>query len=264
TCIDLFTRMINVVPKGVTLSDDEIEPWDYKVGEARLSVAKNTDKLLMSTTLRLLNPKDNPKRQVKLVWVDKRGGCSERSCSVLATKFTPITGSTLFSKGFGKTAIQYSFSVNNIDPAKSIGKFWFEIDEKDGHKTTTVNNDDGKGYVIPQDDVLFDVTRSTLFSNADNTNFTSEIVIAVKDNLSGKAPINVETVDSYTAPLKFEVHEAKLDKNFKKTAGYNFFSLTPPTPKVNAFDVYYGNVAPQNMRVQHGQVSEATNKQSLS
>ncbi|KAF9256792.1 hypothetical protein L218DRAFT_1022708 [Marasmius fiardii PR-910] len=259
TCLDLFERMINVVPNGVTLSTDPIEPWDYKVGEARLSVAKNADKLVMSTTLRLLNPKNNPKRQVNLVWVDKRG----TSKTVGATKSTPITGSTLFSKGFGNTAVQYSFNVNNIDPTQSISKFWFEIDEKDGSKKTQVQNDDGKGYVISQDDVLFDVTRSTLFTNADNSNFTSQIVIAVKNNLAGNTPINVETVNAYTAPLQFEVHAAKLDTSFKKTAGYTFFSLTPTTPKINAFDVYYGDVAPQNMKVQYGQVTEASNKQSL-
>jgi hypothetical protein len=249
TCIDLFTRMINVVPKGVVLSEP-IEPWENKVGEARLSVAKNTDKLVMSTTLRLLNPKNNPKRQVKLVWVDKRGECSQRSCSVTASKSTPITGSHLFAKGFKNTAIQYSFTVDDINPGKSIGKFWFEIDEKDGSKVTTVKNDDGNGYVIAQDDVLFDVTRSS----------SSEIVIAVKSNLSRQASINVETVDSSVAPLKFEVKQAKVDKRFKSTAGYDFFTLKPSNPNVKAFDVYLGEVAPNNMRVQHGQVAEALSK----
>ncbi|KAG7087907.1 hypothetical protein E1B28_011955 [Marasmius oreades] len=265
TCTDLFTRMLNVVPAGVTLTD-VIEPWDYKVGEARISVANNTDKLSMSTTLRLLNPKDNPRRQVKLVWVDTHGRCSQWSgCSALASGSTPITGSTFFQKGFGKTAIQYNFNIKDIDPSTSIGKFWFEIDERDGSRPTEVKNDDGKGYNIAQDDVLFDVTRSTLFTNADGTNFTSQIVIAVKDNLAGKAPINVETVDAYTAPLKYDVHEAKLDTRFKKTAGYTFFSLTPPTFRNAAFDVYYGQVVPQNLKVQHGQVAEALSKvQSLS
>ena len=63
----------------------------------------------------LLNPKSNPNRQVSLIWVNKSGACSQTSCSVLASKSASLPGSVVFSKGYGYTATQYSFTVNNID-----------------------------------------------------------------------------------------------------------------------------------------------------
>ncbi|KAL0571283.1 hypothetical protein V5O48_010674, partial [Marasmius crinis-equi] len=185
TCATLFEKMINTVPPSVTLTD-VIDPWDYKVGEARLAVANGTDKLVMSTTLRLLDVTDNANREVKLVWVDRDGSCSQGSCSSVAASATPINGTRLFTQGHGKKGIQYNFNLADIDPAKSIGKFWFEVDEKDGLKVTEVKNDDGQGYVISQDGILFDVTRSTLFTTLDGTNFTADVVVAVKDELVGK------------------------------------------------------------------------------
>ncbi|KAG7087895.1 hypothetical protein E1B28_011942 [Marasmius oreades] len=265
TCATLFERMINTVSSSFTLTDI-IEPWDYKVGEARISVANDSDTLLMQTTLRLLDVEDNPDREVKLVWVDKDGSCSQGTCSSPATTSNRITGTTLFRRVFGKTALQYNFVVNGIDPVKSINKFWFEIDEKDGSQPTVVKNDDGQGYVISQDDVLFDIARSILYADSltSITNFASEVVIAVKDTLvenGGTAPIHIETANSFiTVPFKFEVLKPKLDTRFNHTAGYTFFSFVPTEFLTSAFDVYYGEVAPDNLRIQFGQVFEARNQ----
>ncbi|KAJ8079831.1 hypothetical protein PM082_016655 [Marasmius tenuissimus] len=258
TCATLFEKMINTVPSSVTLTE-AIVPWDYKVGEARLAVANGTDKLIMTTTLRLLNAKENRNREVKLVWVDRDGSCSQGSCSSIAASSAPINGTKLFTKGYGKTGIQYNFALTDIDPVKSIGKFWFEIDEKDGSQVTTVKNDDGNGYVISQDDILFDVTRSTFFTNLAGTNFTADIVVAVKDELAGKAPINLETAKSFTLPYKYQVVEAKEDSRFPKTAGYTFFSTRTPEELTSAFDIYYGDVKPENLKVLFGQVFEGRN-----
>ncbi|KAK1233770.1 hypothetical protein PQX77_003056, partial [Marasmius sp. AFHP31] len=131
--------------------------------------------------------------------------------------------------------------------------------EKDGSQVATVKNDDGNGYVISQDDILFDVTRSTFFTNAAGTNFTADIVVAVKDELAGKAPINLETAKSFTLPYKYQVVEAKEDSRFPKTAGYTFFSARTPEELTSAFDIYYGDVKPENLKVVFGQVFEGRN-----
>ncbi|KAK1224265.1 hypothetical protein PQX77_012843 [Marasmius sp. AFHP31] len=258
TCIDLLERMINTVPSSVTLTE-VIEPWDYKVGEARLTVANSTDTLVMTTALRLLNVEQNENREIKLVWTDHNGQCSQGSCSSLAVSSAPLNGTRLFRQGHGKTGITYSFTVSDIDPVKSIGKFWFEIDEKDGSEITIVGNDDGNGYVIPQDDVLYDITRSTLFANEDASNFTAEIVVAVKNELVGKAPVNLETAESFTLPYTFRVVEAKEDTRFPKTAGYTFFSAKTPEFLTTGFDLYFGEVKPENLKVAFGLLFEATN-----
>ncbi|KAF9260896.1 hypothetical protein L218DRAFT_556015 [Marasmius fiardii PR-910] len=260
TCRDLFERMINTVPSSVTLSDP-IEPWDYKVGEARISVANDSDTLVMQTTLRLLDVKENFNREVKLVWLDKDGSCSQGNCTSLSSSSFIINGTTLFRRGFEKTAIQYNFAVNDVDPVKSIKKFWFEIDEKDGSKPTIVKNDDGEGYVIAQDDVLFDITRSILYANdLTITNFTSDVVIAVKESIVGQTTVRVETANSFLIPFKYEVLEPQPDARFKNTAGYTFLSFKPTEYLTSAFDVYLGEVAPENLRLQFAQVFEARNQ----
>ncbi|KAL0562577.1 hypothetical protein V5O48_019509, partial [Marasmius crinis-equi] len=81
----------------------------------------------------------------------------------------------------------------------------------------------------------------------------------VKDELVGKAPINLETAKSFTLPYKYEVVEATEDSRFPKTAGYTFFSVKTPEYLTSAFDVYYGEVKPENLKVIFGQVFEARN-----
>ena len=81
----------------------------------------------------------------------------------------------------------------------------------------------------------------------------------VKNELVGKAPINLETAKSFTLPYKYEVVEAKEDSRFPKTAGYTFFSTKTPEDLTSAFYVYYGDVKPENLKVLFGQVFEARN-----
>ncbi|KAG7098435.1 hypothetical protein E1B28_000387 [Marasmius oreades] len=257
TCASLFERMINTVPRNVALTD-VIDPFDFKVGTARLSVTDDTNKLVMTASLRILNPKDNPNREVSLVWVDRDGTspCGEK-CTSPATNVSQI-GTTLLTKGHGKTALQYTFMVDNIDPAKSIAKFWFEIDEKDGSPKTEVKNDDGSGYVVEEHDVLYDVTRSKINFSATQANFTSLIVIAVKDEYAQDAQIRLQTFNPFLLPFRTSVLNATLDPQFPKAAGYSFFSVSPE-PLTNSFDVYYGDVVPNNLRQKFGLVFEAKN-----
>ncbi|KAF9264150.1 heme peroxidase [Marasmius fiardii PR-910] len=252
TCVSLAERMINTVPRGVTLTD-VIDPFDFKVGKARLS--------------------DNSKRQVNLVWVDRDGNspCGE-TCTSPATNASQI-GTGLLTKGHSKTALQYTFTVDNIDPTKPIGKFWFEVDENDGSPKTEIKNDDGSGYVVEEHDVLYDVNRSKLNLSADQTNFTSLIVIAVskdcftmriatdlriqvKDKYAQGAKIRLDTFNPFVLPFRRSVVDAALDTQFPKTAGYSFFSASPE-PLTNSFDVYYGDVEPQNLRQKFGLTFEA-------
>ncbi|KAL0575542.1 hypothetical protein V5O48_006416 [Marasmius crinis-equi] len=257
TCATLFERMINTVPSSVTLTD-VIDPFDFKVGTARLSVSNVSDTLVMTTKLRLLDPKENANRQVNLVWVDRDGSssCGE-SCSSPAWNSSKI-GTTLLTRGHGKTAVEYEFLVDNIDPKKPIGKFWFEIDEKDGSPKTELKNDDGSGYVITEHNVLYDVTRSRVtFDNAQR-NFTSLFVIAVKDEYANDAQVRLQTFNPFALPFRTAVLEAAPDPQFPKTAGYSFFSVSPE-PLTSSFDIYYGDVAPGNLRQKFGLVFEAKN-----
>ncbi|KAF9267187.1 heme peroxidase [Marasmius fiardii PR-910] len=264
TCISLLERMIDTVPRDVTLTD-VIDPFDFKVGQSRLSVSKDSDKLVMTTDLRILDPqgKANLNRSVNLVWVDRDGSssCGEK-CTSPAVNVSQI-GTTLLTKGHGKTALQYTFTVDNIDPVQPIGKFWFEIDEKDGSGSSRreLKNDDGSGYVIEEHDVLYDVNRSQFNVSIDGSqNFTSLVVIAVKDEhaYAEGAKIHIKAFNPFVLPFRSTILEATLDPQFPKAAGYSFFSARPE-PLANSFDVFYGDVVPENLRQKFGLIYEAKN-----
>ena len=67
---------------------------------------------------------------------------------------------------------KYRFNTP-INVTTSVSKFWFEVDENDGKKSQIYDNE-GTGYEIQQDRVLFVPELST---NDLNKNFT--VVVAV-------------------------------------------------------------------------------------
>ncbi|KAK7045468.1 hypothetical protein VNI00_007721 [Paramarasmius palmivorus] len=242
TCKSLLERMINAVPSGVTLTD-VIDPIENKVGKARLFVSSTSDNLVLTTTLRLVNPADNPQRTITLFWTDRRSPatCPSTGCSVQSASVQRITGSdvnTIFPSGFdlrGITAFRYSFQAD-INPTSSIAKFWFEIDEHDGSPKTVLDNG-GNGYPIDQDEVLYDPLRSTLFTGSSGSR---EIVtIAVKTN-SGSPAVTLTTLNPFTAGPQFipEVTtlSVPLDTSIVPRAGYTFYT-TEISLGTRSFDV---------------------------
>ncbi|KAI3616093.1 l-ascorbate oxidase [Moniliophthora roreri] len=242
-CSTLIERMINTVPDSVTLTD-VIDPFDYKVGKARLSVSKDTGNLVLGTTLRLLNPTENPNRQVRIVWLDRQGySCPPAGCSAPHTNVSSI-GTTFLQKSHGTTALQYEWTVE-INAATSISKFWFEVDEQDGSKPTLVKNDDGEGYPIDQDDVLYDVIRSQLFFDSNQIPMGSDIVIAVRDAEVSNAKITLKAFNPFVVPFQTSVVEVPLDPRHPPTAGYTFYAANLTGFFQNSFDVFNGDVEKQ-------------------
>lgn len=100
---------------------------------------------------------------MKIYWCDRYG--SAKNCSGTsnyapfakkvqdAPKISPIT------QNLGYSFINYNFVVP-VNPGASIAKFWFEVDEQDGSAVVTYNNE-GDGYQVAQDQVLFVNTLST-------------------------------------------------------------------------------------------------------
>lgn len=83
----------------------------------------------------------------------------------------------------GAAPIKYSFGAS-INATASISKFWFEVDEGDG-TTPTVEDNGGSGYVIDQDKVLFDVSRSSQYPSVGRNSAGYSIVVAVRSVSSG-------------------------------------------------------------------------------
>ncbi|ESK96726.1 l-ascorbate oxidase [Moniliophthora roreri MCA 2997] len=242
TCKSLLARMIDSVPNGVTLTD-VIDPIENKVGKARLFVSSTSDNLVLTTTLRLLNPADNPQRTVTLFWTDRRtpSTCPSTGCSVASSSAQRITGRDInvnFPSGFdlrGITAFRYSFEAN-VNPTSSIAKFWFEIDEHDGSAKKVLDNG-GDGYPVDQDDVLYDPVRSTLHILPTGTRET--VTIAVKTS-NGSPRVTLTTLNPFTAGPQFipEVTtlDVPLDTSIAPRAGYTFYT-TEISLGTRSFDV---------------------------
>ncbi|KAF5343258.1 hypothetical protein D9758_013389 [Tetrapyrgos nigripes] len=81
TCKNLIERMINTVPKNVTLTD-VILPIQNKVGLSEFSASTDPkeDDLVFTITLRTIDLPDDPNRTVTFFWTDRRASDSSSSC----------------------------------------------------------------------------------------------------------------------------------------------------------------------------------------
>ncbi|KAH8804086.1 heme peroxidase [Flagelloscypha sp. PMI_526] len=216
TCVDLLARMINTVPSGVQLSD-VLDPIENKIGKTRLF---------------LFGPSDG--RQVTIVWADRNPSfCPSSGCRKVTTNMESIVNAGpdgVIARGFGFINVQatiYRFSVL-IDPNASISKFWFEV-EQDG-KTTIVDND-GEGYVIDQDILLFDPPRS---SNTFVPPTGSILITTVGVNGHSLSKLEATSLrnDPNTGPEHIPIIETwdlMLDDSHPPVIGYSFYSVTLDT-----------------------------------
>ncbi|KAF6763815.1 L-ascorbate oxidase [Ephemerocybe angulata] len=243
-CLDVLGRMLEKVPKGVSLTD-EITLLPEKVTYAQFAIENG--KLVYKTNLRLLqklNTNPSASRVVTMFWCDRAGAnkdCKGKTKSSVTVKKVPespnISPVTL---KLGYYLINYNFVVP-IDANESIAKFWFEVDEGDGSKPTAYNNG-GNNYVVDQDQVFFVPTLSKVDSISNNTGTVSRrgggggepvgdfyksynLVVAVRD---GTSPSRVY-VDGYDSAVKAYAYavqntvDLQLDSSTTPIAGYKFY-----------------------------------------
>ncbi|KAF9064896.1 heme peroxidase [Rhodocollybia butyracea] len=201
TCGDLIERMINTVPNGVNLTQAISEPFDYLV----------------------LNP--SPNATLTLLWADRQGSfCPSTGCSVESSGAQQI-GFNIVSAQF--TAKRYNFNAT-INGATSISKFWFEINNNDGSDPITVDNG-GDGFVIEQDSVFIDNSRSeTVLLTASFQQFDRLVVAVRGDATSSTASITTfDPKSTDTAPPFFPVFTTVnliLDETNPPDNGFIFFT----------------------------------------
>ncbi|KAH8813516.1 heme peroxidase [Flagelloscypha sp. PMI_526] len=238
TCISLLERMINTVPKGVTLSDVIVPIKDKANIRGLFPSSTNTSELEFYVTLRLLETTDD--LTVKLFWTDRRGtatcpstGCLVNQSDALALVMPAVPMDMIWGNN---KAVQYSFNAN-ISAESSIGKFWFEL--SDG---TKVDNGGG-GYEIEQDDLLFDPNRSSklVFDGEDSQ--VALVTVAVRTVAGGTSNIRLSTFDiSESEPPIFSptIHTdiPLLPSRDGAAGGYTFYSVqTARGEGVTEFDV---------------------------
>ncbi|KAF5383933.1 hypothetical protein D9757_007401 [Collybiopsis confluens] len=228
TCGDLIERMINTVPNGVELSDPIAEPFNYIVSEPLLSYQNGM--LSLSTTLRVLN--SNPSRTVTMFWADRNteaaSFCPPSGCSVNSSSSSNSITLSLIGKAQGVTADRYSFNLST--PAiSSISKFWFQIDENGGSSPLITVDNGGSGFVIGQDAVFIDNSRSTQeFVFVPSFKIVNRLVVAVRGDSS--STVSVTTFDasfsSSTPPFKPTISTVQLELDNQNPAQGEFTFFT--------------------------------------
>ncbi|PPQ63257.1 hypothetical protein CVT24_006782 [Panaeolus cyanescens] len=257
-CRDILARMIDVVPKDVTLTD-EIKLLPVKVGYAQLAFEKG--QLVFKTSLRLLQPLNtdvNKNRVTTLLWCDKYGsnaGCSGKTSTALpVTSFPEDPNLSPVTLKLGYYFVTYTYVVP-IASNTSISKFWFEMDEKDGSPLKVFDNNEadtqgqglkgGNGYPIDQDQVIFAPMLSSvvsLYDSAANKGDTSAtnltvikrytLVTGVRDGVNPTrvhAIANDVAIRNFTEPFQSSF-DFVLNSTFPPLQGYTFYTATIDDP----------------------------------
>ncbi|KAJ7331326.1 heme peroxidase [Mycena albidolilacea] len=150
-CVGLIGRMLNTVPKTVTLTEP-IELLDFKVTNTLLFPQGGS--LALLTTLRIINSALN--RTVTLFWKEHTGKfCPDAGCSASSFQVNTTESASLLAALQG-VAVFKSYRFNAaVDLATSISHFWFKVNNNNGLAPIMVDNH-GANYVIDQDVVMFD------------------------------------------------------------------------------------------------------------
>ncbi|KAK7064640.1 peroxidase [Favolaschia claudopus] len=206
TCASLLGRMIDTVPRNVTLTDF-IHPLPVKVAGVQLAPG-NEDHLALNLTLRL----SNNARQVTLHWADRDSeSCSSGACSAAPINSTLV--STRLLQALGLSPVKYTFSTPIANT--SVSKFWFEVDGK-------IENNGGSGYVIEQDRILFAPDRGAF-------GLLLKIVAAVRNDSTPSAVwMDTYQRDGVSTVERHPPVNLTLDESLPAAAGYNFYSASIP------------------------------------
>ncbi|KAJ3768378.1 heme peroxidase [Lentinula raphanica] len=224
TCQDLIGRMINTVPEGVTLTQPISEPFDYVISEPLFSYRDGS--LSMATTLRVINPSNNPSRTASILWTDRQGSsCPSTGCTSPATNSQAVVFS-LIGNIQGLTGTRYSFNAS-INSTTSLSKFWFEIDENDGSAPLVVDNG-GSGFIIAQDMVFIDNSRSENVEVSSSFNEYRKLVVAMRGDATSTGSVTAFDPNSAaSAPpyvLTVTTTELQLDASNSAEGGFTFFT----------------------------------------
>lgn len=215
-CQNLLERMIDTVPKGVTLTEP-VDPVESKVQKVQLFPFNGS--LTLNANLRLID--ENFNRSVRLVWGD-RNGASCLTCSV-TSKFSSSSGGTFMANRLDIRFVVYSFTAT-INLKHSVSEFWFEVD--DGTKL----DNGGQGYVI-DDIVLHDAGRTTVVSLPSGDN-AFQIVVAIKI----PAKVTKVSIEGFCLVARSQV------RSFFRAVSVDIV-LDPTNPTMDGYNFYVGNVS---------------------
>ncbi|KAJ7234801.1 heme peroxidase [Mycena rebaudengoi] len=211
TCADLFSRMIDTVPKGTQLTE-VITPLPVK--PHRIQLTLNGSTLQLSGELRLWDTPADPDRTVRLLWDDHVGGTNNNV--------------TLRSEGEVNnrrtSAAWYTFDPTedlafvSIDAVAGITSMKFAIDGK-------LEEQGGIGFAI-QDSVVFSAT-SCVTSFDGHVPLAGRYDIAVRDGVNPtRVYLEQETKDSVQRPIIVETDVPRPTTPVAANAAYSIWSIS--------------------------------------
>ncbi|KAH6633523.1 heme peroxidase [Boeremia exigua] len=143
-CKAVFQKMIEIVPRGVTLTD-VVTPYDVKPYDVQLTLLDGGVSLGLTGDIRI-RTNSRSVSKVQLVYKDRTGAASSTSID------TTLKGT---ASGFDDTFSFYSFSTS-LSVEKSISSFNVIVTSSSGTETFS-NNDNG--FVV-DDSVIFQSPQS--------------------------------------------------------------------------------------------------------
>ncbi|KAJ6573716.1 heme peroxidase [Mycena sp. CBHHK59/15] len=182
TCADLFARMLDTVPTGVTLSQVitplPVKPYDLKL-------LHDGDNIQFSGEVRFWNMTADGDRTVQLLRDDHVGGLNN---------VTLVQSGTSTSAGGRNTAAWYSISLT-LEAAAGITSMRFAVDG-------TLEDQGGVGFAVA-DDIMF--SNSSCF-NSDGNNVGGHLDVAVRNGVNPTRVYLEEQVrDDVSRPTIVEV-----------------------------------------------------------
>ncbi|KAL6793050.1 heme peroxidase [Trichoderma sp. SZMC 28012] len=189
TCQDLLERMINTVPKGVTLTEP-LQPYPVKPSRLFATVNSNGTMSLTGYIRVIGTVAANPNRSIKL-HIHPRAGVTcmpAKPCTVSNNIPAFASGHVMYGNP-PLTFWTYPFTVE-VPLAQGISGFDVEvIDNINGVTNSTLHTNGGHGF--PFDDTL--LTQPQLSCTETHTEGLMNLTVAVRD-------------DSYLNSLKAIVH----------------------------------------------------------
>jgi hypothetical protein len=175
TCASLIARMLNTVPRTVTLTE-VLEPLPVKPTDLSLIMHANNGSFSLSgdVRVRLFLPHSaeishSPSPQfwnldaksdatVRLLWADRSG----KPCTGCAVQLEPLDGENVGISFVGNhTSLWFQIPWPGLDVSPAgISHFWFEITE---NGKTWVENQDGSGFPLQTDILVSDSSCTTSF-----------------------------------------------------------------------------------------------------
>jgi len=188
--------------------------------------------------------------------------CNNQAYSAVPAKNTTDDETTIspVAVKLGYAFVLYEFVVP-IDPAESISKFWFEVDDKNGKGVTAYKNG-GNGYVVDQDQVFF-VPWSSHVDHVDaaNTSVSSRSLPDLQRRGGGPlgAAVDQDKIYSLVVAVKSTFTPSRVYVDATDVATPNFTTLFSATvdlalnstsyPSMSGYEFYYARVRSPGMQM---------------